>query len=88
MEKQLRHPVSPPPQENQQPTRRRAVSRVDLAKAGLEINTIGAAAFMINARQKETVIGHFSVYEVEKLIEDRKEELGQTNPLDPEEELR
>ena len=31
---------------------------------------------MINARQKDTVIGHISVDEVEKLIEDRKEELG------------
>ena len=34
---------------------------------------------MINARQKDTVIGHISVYKVDKLIEDRKEELGQTD---------
>jgi len=60
-----------------------AVSREDLAKAGLEINTIGAAAFMLHARRKDTVLGHTSIYEVDKLIQDRKEELTP----DPEEEL-
>ena len=30
---------------------------------------------MINARQKDTLISHISVYKVEKLIKDRKEEL-------------
>ena len=79
-------PQSQPPL--QQPARRKLVSREQLAEAGLEVNTVGAAAFMINARQKETVIGHISVYEVERLIQDRKEELVQTNTLDPDEQLR
>ena len=86
MEEQLRYQALS--LKEQQPIRQKRITREDLAKVGLEINTVGAAAFMINARQKDTLIGHISVYEVEKLIEDRKEELGQADPPDPEEELR
>jgi hypothetical protein len=45
--------------------RSRAVTRKAFAAVGLDINVVGAAAFMINARQKEVVIGHLSVYEVD-----------------------
>ncbi|KAF2463933.1 uncharacterized protein BDR25DRAFT_396934 [Lindgomyces ingoldianus] len=65
--------------------RNSTMSRDTLINAGLDINVISPAAFMLHARQKEVVIGHRSVYEVEKLIQDRQEE---TNQLDPEEELR
>jgi hypothetical protein len=45
--------------------RSRAVTREAFAAVGLDINVVGAAAFMMNARQKEVVIGHLSVYEVD-----------------------
>jgi len=68
----------------QRSPRRQLISRETFAKAGLEINTIGAAAFMMHARQKDTILGHISVYEVDKLIQDRKEDSAE----DPEAELR
>jgi hypothetical protein len=45
--------------------RSRAVTREAFAAVGLDINVVGAAAFIINARQKEVVIGYLSVYEVD-----------------------
>jgi len=62
-----------------------AVTREALTAVGLDINVVGAAAFIMNARQKEVVIGHLSVYEVDQLIKDRQ------LPYEPdleEEELR
>jgi hypothetical protein len=43
---------------------------------------------MINARQKEVVIGHLSVYEVDQLIKDRQHERDKPNLEKKEEELR
>jgi hypothetical protein len=45
--------------------RSRAVTREAFAAVGLDINVVGAAAFMMNARQKEVVISHLSVYKVD-----------------------
>jgi len=59
--------------------RSRAVTREALTAVGLDINVVGAAAFIMNARQKEVVIGHLSVYKVEQLIKDRQHKRDEPN---------
>ena len=60
------------------------------AAAGLDVATIAAPAFLLNARKKGTIIGHTSVYEIQKLMEDRLEvaSVGDAEASDPEEELQ
>lgn len=65
--------------------RRQFVRREDFAAVGLDIATIDAPAFVLNTRCKGSVIGHISVYEIDKLIQDRREV---PKIDDPDEELR
>ena len=65
-------------------TKARTVSQQTLKDAGLDIATVQAAGFMINARRKDVTIGHISIYEIDKLISNRQE----PPPDDPKVELR
>ena len=65
--------------------RRQFVRREDFAAVSLDITTIDAPAFVLNTRCKGSVIGHISVYEIDKLIQDRRE-VPEIN--DPDKELR
>src|SRR6184192_122125 len=84
MEKQLSQ-VEPSTDPVKITKRRPTVSQVTYLKAGLDITTVGVVGFMLNARRKDITIGHISIYEVDRLIEDRQDA---TPTADPEEELR
>ena len=63
MERQLSPKRSLPPTPKKK--RRQFVSRKDFAAVGLDIATIDAPAFTLNARRESSVIGHISTYEID-----------------------
>ena len=77
-------PTTPGPREKKP---RRPADPEGFAAVGLDVATIATPAFLLHARKKGTVIGHTSVYEVQKLVEDRLE-VASAHVADPEEELR
>jgi hypothetical protein len=75
MDRQLKPVIKTLVEEPSLRRRKYGPTHEDCKRVGLELNTIGAAPFMMHARDKDTVIGHISVYEINQLIKDKKEPL-------------
>jgi predicted aspartyl protease len=55
---------------------------------GLDILAIGAAPFRVNAQRPNVVIGHTSIYEVDQLIDDKRQSQGQEQDQSEEDDIQ